>query len=113
MGIDCPEHEFYVKHVLQMSAGSELENHIWKEDQWLSIIRGTHHLFCDCGEWLKHLEDILVLHHGPQWAGDLATKEDAAAHEDNGQGKDTITDEELLEAINDLENGGEDADQQK
>lgn len=105
--ITCDAHKFYIKNVLQMSAGSDLADHVWKEDGWLGIIRSSHHLFCDCGSWLQHLNDLLILHHGPQWAGDLATKEDNAAHGE-GEGWESAegpTDAELLDALRDAENG--------
>lgn len=33
------------------------------EDRWKLIIQTTHMLFCDCGDYIRHLQAIL----GPQW----------------------------------------------
>lgn len=86
---------------------SDAGDFIWREDHWLDTVRTTHHLFCSCGEWLKHLNHVLLMHHGPEWHGDLATKEDIASRGGDGPGE--VTDAELLAVMDAFDAGGDDA----
>nr|UJQ88103.1 MAG: ORF2 [Anelloviridae sp.]UJQ88107.1 MAG: ORF2 [Anelloviridae sp.] len=42
------------------------------EDRWKLVIQTTHMLFCDCGDYVKHLQNIL----GPKWLSTSGEEED-------------------------------------
>lgn len=88
---------------------STQEDYIWKEDQWFCVIRQSHHLFCDCGSWIQHLNKVLIEKEGPQWlelTGQEKTDGDGA-EEENG----APTDAEIIQLLEDIGGGdGEDTD---
>lgn len=85
------------------------EDYIWKEDQWFCVIRSSHHLFCDCGSWIQHLNKVLIEKEGPQWL-ELTGQErpNGDGEEDHGE----PTDAEIIQLLEDIE-GGEEDDQNK
>ncbi|AWJ58479.1 ORF2 [Anelloviridae sp.] len=84
------------------------EDFIYREDSWLCMIRQTHELFCQCTNWTEHLRKLLDFQH-PGWRGDSQEREPGDG-EPGGDQPGEPTDGELLAALEDLENGGEDGD---
>nr|UJQ88105.1 MAG: ORF2 [Anelloviridae sp.] len=54
------------------------------EDRWKLVIQTTHMLFCDCGDYIRHLQAIL----GPQWR---STTEEEGQGGDQGGGEEAST----------------------
>lgn len=76
------------------------EDFIWKEDGWLTTVRTTHHLFCDCGDWIGHLTKLVSNQHPEEWL--MATGHAAGDGSRGTEGED-IPDEDLLAALEDAE----------
>lgn len=77
------------------------------EDRWKLIIQTSHMLFCDCGDYVKHLQSIL----GPKWLSTSGEEEEAGDQGGEGEtpGEDP-TDALLaaaLDAAQELEGGPE------
>lgn len=53
------------------------------EDRWKLIVQTSHMLFCDCGDYVKHLQRIL----GPQWL--CTSGEEEAVGDQSGGGEGT------------------------
>nr|AHN14904.1 ORF2 [Rodent Torque teno virus 1]AHN14908.1 ORF2 [Rodent Torque teno virus 1] len=80
------------------------EDFIYKEDQWLCMVRQTHELFCQCTSWTSHLGKLLDFNH-PGWHGE--SQEDLLGGEEpTTENHGEPTDEELLAALEEQEDGG-------
>ncbi|AEF58762.1 hypothetical protein [Mosquito VEM Anellovirus SDBVL B] len=53
------------------------------EDRWKLVIQTSHMLFCDCGDYVKHLQNIL----GPQWL--CTSEEEGGTGDQSGAGEAT------------------------
>lgn len=77
---------------------------VYREDSWLCNIRISHELFCNCNSWTSHLKKLLDFQQ-PGWLGE--SQGEQPGEEEPGKGQDDPTDEELIAALAEAENGGE------
>lgn len=66
------------------------------EDRWKLVIQTTHMLFCDCGDYIRHLQNIL----GPQWRSTTGEEEEHGGR--GGEDEDSTedpTDQALAAAL--------------
>lgn len=64
------------------------------EDRWKLIIQTSHMLFCDCGDYIRHLQQIL----GPQWLSTSGGEGDSGGQDGAGEGTSGDPTDQLLAA---------------
>lgn len=81
---------------------SEDQDFIFREDLWLQSVQNTHHLFCDCGDWLRHLHSLIVQKEGPEWLDLIADNSGGTSGGEKDATVEEPTDQELLAALEGL-----------